>query len=119
VKHEQAKVALSFLAHKRRDHAQGWQKGQPRGTKLPECERCKRAAATVLALRAEVKDVNSVNALLTHEMREYRAKPEEVAQDVEWMTSKMRELQEGLETRLSESNKAISASEKDIVQQAA
>lgn len=115
VKHEQVKVALSFLAHKRRDHAQGWQKGQPRGTKMPDCDRCRRAAATLLAIRSEVKGMNSVNALLEHEMREYRAKPEEVASDVEWMTTRMRELQEGVETRLSESNKTISVPEKDIV----
>lgn len=119
VKHEQVKVTLSFLAHKRRDHVQGWQKGQARGTKMIPCERCQRAAATLLAIRAEGKGVNSVNALLTHEMREYRAKPEEVAADVTWMASRMRELQERVETRLSESNKAISAPEKEIVQQAA
>ena len=119
IKHSQAKVALSFIAHRRRDHVQGWQKGQPRGTKMPECLRCARAAKSLLDIRAEVKGMNSVNALLDHEMREYRAKPEEVANDVAIMVAKLRELQEGVETRLSESNKAISVPEQDIVHDAA
>lgn len=119
IKHEQVKVTLSFLAHKRRDHAPGWAKGHPRGTRMPECLRCLRSEAALKSIRAEPKKVNSVNALLQHEMREYRAKPEEVAEDVRVMTSTMRELLEGVETRVSESNKPISAFEKEIVQQEA
>jgi hypothetical protein len=122
VKHEQLKIALAFLAHRRRDHVNdGWMKGQPRGTRKPVCERCAKYEQQLKAVRAESKRVNSVNALLEHQMREYRAKPEEVSNDVAAMSAKVTELLEGLETRLSQAtdNKAISAREQDIVQKVA
>lgn len=93
IKHEQVKVALSFLAHRRRDH-------QTRRAGSADCERCARATQTLLDIRADAKRVNSVKALLEHEMREYRAKPEDVADDVVAMTRKVEELLEGVETKL-------------------
>lgn len=122
VKHEQVKVGLAFLAHRRRDHVNdGWKKGVPRGTKKPECLRCKQYELHLKDIRAENKKVNSVNALLSHEMREYRAKPEEVENDIAFINAKITHLLEGLETRLSQTtdNKTISAFEQDIVQEAA
>lgn len=113
IKQEQAKVALSFLAHRRRDHGRKGSKG------LYPCLRCERFAALVKEIRARDKGLKTVNALLDHEMREYRAKPEEVADDVRIMSARMRELQEGVETRLSESNKTMSDPEQEIVQLAA
>lgn len=114
VKHSQAKVALSFLAHRRRDH-------QTRRTGEGNCMRCHRYMQSLKDIRAEDNKVNSVNALLEHEMREYRAKPEDVADDVAVMTAQVKELLEGLETRLraAQPNKTISALEQDIVQHAA
>jgi len=115
VKYEQAKVLRSFLAHRRRDHSLATRFQRPGG----RCERCEKLRLSLLAIRARTKGMNSVNALLEHEMREYRAKPEEVAEDVSVITAKMRELQDGVETRVSESNKPISVPEQEIVQHAA
>lgn len=97
IKYEQLKVGISFLNHRRRDHQH---------TKTNDCIRCEYLRRTIKDLK-ENNGVNSVNP-----MREYRAKPEEVAADSEFL----RELLEGVETRLSESNKAKSAPEQDIVQ---
>lgn len=97
IKLDQIKVGLSFLAHRRRDHSRT---KAPRG----ECARCDWFESTI----KELKQVNSVNL---PEMREYRAKPEEVGKD----QKSVRELLERVETRLSESNKTNSACEKDIV----
>lgn len=110
VKHDQAQVALSFISHRRRDH-------QLRRAGDGNCLRCHSYMLKLKAIRAEDKRVNSVNALLEHGLREYRAKPEEVTQDVAEMSAKVISLLEGLETRLSRvnGNKAISALEKDIV----
>lgn len=115
VKHQQAKVALSFLAHRRQEHFHLGARGNK------DCGRCERLCAALLALRAADKKVNSVNALLEHELREYRAKPEDVADDVAVISAKVTELLEGLETRLrsAQTNKTISAFEQDIVQEAA
>lgn len=111
VKHEQVQIALSFLSHRRRDHQEHRLCGV-------DCLRCAKYTASLLRIRAEIKQVNSVNALLQHELREYRAKPEDVEQDVAAMSAKVTTILEGLETRLSRStgNKTISACEQDIVQ---
>ena len=111
VKHEQALIYLSFISHRRAEH---YKQHGMRGTS--RCQRCEHLAKSLKAVRSRAKGVNSVNALLDHEMREYRAEPEEVAMDVAIMAAKMREILEGVETRLSESNKTMSAPEKDIVQ---
>lgn len=119
VKHEQVKLALAFLAHRKRDHVNdGWMKGLPRGTKKQVCERCLRYKERMLAIRAEDKGVNSVKALVEHEMRQYRAKPEEVTNDVAVMSAKVQELLEGVETRDREEPpvEPISAPEQEIVQ---
>ena len=111
IKQQQAKVALSYIVHRRRDH----QKKAANGAY--KCERCLNAVETTARLkRRESKGVNSVNAMLSHELREYRAKPEEVEQDVEYILA----LLEGVETKLMSSTdyKAVSAPEQDIVQTA-
>jgi hypothetical protein len=120
IKHEQIKVGLSFIAHRRRDHA---------NHKGFDCQgRCKRYADIMAALKHDPKGVNSVNALLDHGMREYRAKLEEVEQDLHILLAKyqemlnderfdIRNLREGVETSGEDttSNKPISAPEKEIV----
>lgn len=106
IKHRQAKVVLSFLSHVRRDRDE-FDDHVCNG-------RCERLANSLKELRIENKGVNSVNALLTHELRKYRAKREDVEADIESMLN----LLEGVETRLrlSTANKTMSAPEKDIVQ---
>lgn len=69
-------------------------------------------------MRADNKRVNSVNAFLQHELREYRAKREDVEDDVKIINAKMAELLEGVETRdrTATSVEPISALEQEIVQ---
>lgn len=100
VKRSQVKLGLAFLAHRRRERVKS------RVHKNP-CSRCE-------SLTAKIKNLKQVKSVNLHDLREYRAKPEEVEADKRLI----RELLEGVETRLSESNKAVSACEKDIVQAA-
>lgn len=110
VKWEQVKIARSFLAHAARFQAA---KAQGRGPSRKEYEKRANALKDKMhALKRETKGVNSVNLLLRHELRKYRAKPEDVLSDVEFGRTAL----EGVETRLTERNKARSAPEKDIVQ---
>ena len=112
IKHEQAKVMQSFIVHRRRDHQQKAANGHG-----ADCERCQKAARTISDLKAKaIKGKNSVNALLSHELREYRAERAAVEQDVTDMLT----LLEGVETRLMSSTdyKAASLPEQDIVQAA-
>lgn len=109
IKHEQAKVTLSYVVHRRRDH-------QTKANSF-RCARCEHFVDTVHALKAkEIKGVNSVNALLTHGLREYRAKRE----DVEQVVTDLLSLLEGVETRdrLLQAVEPMSAPEQDIVQAA-
>jgi len=117
VKREQINVALAFLAHRRRDHLAGKHLDSIGRRNGFNCNgRCDALLQKLYALKkSDPKGVNSVNL---YELREYRAKPEEVALDVEIISTKLRELLEGVETRVSESNKPISAPEKEIVQAA-
>lgn len=90
IKREQVKVGLAFLAHRRRERAKTYHHPKP-------CRRCE-------SLTKKIKDLKRVNSVKLHDMRQYRAKPEEV-----------NELLERVETRLRETDEAISAREKDIV----
>lgn len=58
-----------------------------------------------------------MDALLSHELREYRAKREDVEADVTVMRRKLEELLEGVETRdrATQPVEPISAPEQDIV----
>jgi len=106
VKWEQVKLALAFLAHKRRTF--GSKKHHP-------CEYCAQTAARLIELKSpDLNAVKTVELLRRHGLRQYRAKPEEVEQDCE---SILKNFQERVETKLrtSTSNKAISAAEQDIV----
>ena len=108
IKREQAKVTLSHIVHRRRDH----QKKAANGKFA--CGRCQKAVETTARLKArESKGVKSVNALLDYELREYRAKREEVEQDVNDMLT----LLEGVETRdrLPQAVEPTSAPEQEIV----
>ena len=111
VKKEQAKLASSFLAHRAREHTHKRSGGN-------YCERCEYLMQQIQKVRADNKRVNSVNAFLTYELREYRAKQEDVEQDVAIINAKMQELLEGVETRHRDSRpvEAMSAREQEIVQ---
>lgn len=102
IKHEQIKVGIAFLNHRRRDH-----RGQQR-SRSAECGRCCRYSEKLKALK-HCQGMNSVNP-----MREYRAKPEDVEADAHYVRS----LLEGVETSAEPStgNKANSVPEKEIVQ---
>lgn len=112
-KSDQVKLALSFLAHKRRSTLR--RKLQNRGKGCPysqaDIDRMHVLWEKIRDAKTNVPNaVNSVNALLDHGMREYRSKQEDVADDV-------RVLLEGVQTRLSPTdNKTMSAAEKDIVE---
>jgi hypothetical protein len=93
VKHDQAKVWLSFAAHRRRDH-------YGHGKAPANCHgRCQRFADKIKALRSEAKGVKTVNALVDHDLREYRAKREEAEQDRNWILAQLRTLLDRVETR--------------------
>lgn len=112
VKREQAQVMLSFMVHRRRDHQHKAANGQGLA-----CERCKRYMTIISDIKhRDPKGVNSVNALLKHGMREYRAKRADVEQDVTNILS----LLEGVETRdrLPQAVEPTSAPEQEIVQAA-
>src|SRR5262245_2447877 len=74
IKRDQAKTMLAFLAHRRRDHRPIYHGKY--GRKSADCggrcdrfeERCR------LQKQPDRNGVNSVNALLEHGLREYRAK---------------------------------------------
>lgn len=104
IKYEQIKVAIAFLNHRRRDH-----RGQ-QNSRAALCDRCRRYSEKLKALK-HCQGMNSVNP-----MREYRAKPEDVESDAQYVRS----LLEGVETRAEPStgNKANSVPEKEIVQAA-
>ena len=107
LKRAQARITLAFLAHRRRNHSR---------TKGFDCKgRCERFHLKCKAMkRPDPQGVNSVNALLDHGLREYRAKRAEVEEDVRILVSKL----EGVETMLMSPTdyKAMSAPEKEIVQ---
>ena len=112
IKWEQVKVALAFLAHKRR--TKNSKKHYP-------CVYCDKVVAVLRDLKTQrLNAVKTVELLRLHGLRQYRAKPEEVEQDCQEILALMNNLQESVETRLSLStgNKAISAAEQDIVQPA-
>lgn len=111
IKKEQAKIAHSFLVHRAREHT-----GKRSGGNY--CEYCQRCLDNILRVRADNKRVNSVNAFLQYELREYRAKREDVEDDVKVINAKMAELLEGVETRdrTATSVEPISALEQEIVQ---
>lgn len=115
IKWEQVKVTLSWLSYYRQEQANrknliGGTAGRPYSKEF--WEKAERTDNILRKLKIpEINGVNSVDILSRHEMRQYRSKPEEVADDIKYL----RELLEGVETRLSESNKAISSPEKDIV----
>jgi len=110
IKWQQVKVGLSFLAHKRKATFSYRNLRNEKGQLLPFPEdfhkRCEKLAETMKALKTI--RVNSVN---THEMREYRAKPEDVVADEQYI----KQLLESVETKDSESIEPISALEPDIV----
>lgn len=114
VKHEQIKLVLSFLQYKRQ--FQRSRKRNNLGNFVLETQdhwnRCEWFIDKVKEKKLENSWVNSVNALSNHGLREYRAKLEEVEEDIIFL----RETLESVETRLSESNKTKSAQEKEIVQ---
>lgn len=117
IKRDQARLLLSFLAHRRRDHQKTYLGKY--GTVTPDCNgRCERFLQAIKAMKIpDPKGVNSVNALLDHELREYRAKREDVEEDVRFLLPIFQSLDEGVETSAEGStpNKAISAPEKEIV----
>lgn len=115
VKHEQVKIALSYLAHYRRNRAK--RSSNKESNFAPNGNRYNRRCDKLVEMCKEAKDrankgVNSVNALLGHELREYRAKRDDVEADVKAILQQL----EGVETRLSESNKTTSAPEQELVQ---
>lgn len=109
IKHEQVKVGLSFIVHRRKEH---------QDKHVSNCPKCQHYDHLLKEIRARDKRVNTVNALLEHEMREYRAKREDVELDVALMTSQLEKLLEGVETRdrTSQSVEPTSALEQEIVQ---
>lgn len=109
VKREQAKVTLSFLVHRRREHA-----GRNGSSGKRNCTRCQRYLELVQRLKRVNKGVNSVEL---GELRQYRAKPEEATADKQFADSLMGDLWERVETSGADfaSNKPISAPEQDIV----
>jgi len=119
VKREQAKVALAYLAHRRREHYTGRQfKGRP-GCVGYDCHgRCDRLIARLSELkRVGYQGVNSANLLDLGDLREYRAKPEDVAEDQRLISAELQRLWEGVETRDRAATpvEPISAPEKEIV----
>lgn len=112
LKHDQVKLGLSFLAHQSRYYSQKRKDGFSRYVSYPD-EYYKRtlSIANKMKQAKQFIGVNSVNLLAKHGLREYRATLDEVERDV----VTIREHLESVETRLSESNKAISVPEKDIV----
>lgn len=111
IKKEQAKLASSFLTHRAREHTHKRSGGY-------YCERCEYLMQQIQKVRADNKRVNSVNAFLDYELREYRAKRAEVEQDVLVIDQQMRKLLEGVETRDSATThvEPMSAREQEIVQ---
>lgn len=117
VKHGQIKLALSFLALRGREMAARARNKIPASTPYSDDYHRRAESLAAKLKQAKIPDanaVNSVNLLLDHEMREYRAKREDVEQDVAYILS----LLEGVETsgESSTDNKPSSAAEKDIVQ---
>lgn len=110
VKRGQAKILLSFLVHRARAHRSKAANGNV------ECSRCAALVDRIAQAKQGIKGVNSVNALLGHQLREYRAKREEVERDVRIISN----LLEGVETRdrTRPSVEPMSAPEQDIVQAA-
>jgi len=78
-----------------------------------DCQRCRTLAAAIGEVRRENKGVKTVNLLLDHGMREYRAK----RADVEHLVHQMVSLLEGVETRdrASMPVEPMSAPEQEIV----
>lgn len=112
LKSDQVKLALAFLNYKSRLQAERRRTGN-----RPNAPYTVREHSRFQWFSDRLKDakrsigVNSVNTW-PDKSREYRSKRDEAESDVK----QIREHLEGVETRLSESNKARSAPEKDIVQ---
>lgn len=110
IKHEQVKIGLSFLVNYRKNQVYKNHKYEKNIDSYRI--RCRKLSDLMKEKKnIKYKGVNSVNTLLTHEMREYRSERDEVELDIRII----REHLEGVQTKLSESNKIISAPEKDIV----
>ena len=114
-KHEQVTLAKSYLAHRAKFHSNYPLRSM--GKIKQDCPRCERLCSLLQAKKHEEPNgVKSVNALLDHELREYRAKREDVEQTVAEMLRLLGPL-EGVETSAEGStpNKATSAPEQEIV----
>jgi len=111
-KHEQIKLALSFLNYSSRYRADRRRKKLPMNAPYPA--HFHRRAQQIADKMKEQKGTLGVNSveLWPSKSRQYRAKQDEAESDVK----KIREHLEGVETRHSESVEATSAPEKDIVQ---
>lgn len=110
-KHEQVKLALSFLNYTSRFRADRRRKNLPMNAPYPAHfhHRAESISQKMKELKGSM-EVNSVE-LWTTKSRQYRAKLSEAESDI----LKIREHLEGVETRHSESIEATSSSEKDIV----
>lgn len=86
-KHDQVSLALSFIVSQRK-------LGAKTIAKEDHLKYAEKVSSKLMLCKRENNAVNSVNALLDHEMREYRAKREDVAHDHAFLL-------EGVETRLS------------------
>lgn len=92
IKHEQSKVALSFLVYTRKMRATpGWNASEK---PMSYWHRLEDLYQKCRALNGATKGVNSVNLLLDHEMRQYRSKRDDVEQDVRTILGRL----EGVET---------------------
>jgi len=110
IKYHQAKELKRFLVWRRKWIA------KHQGGKYPSSywDKCSEFHKRLKKLRqTPLNGVNSVELLNHHDLRQYRAKLE----DVEHLRNDVKNILEGVETRLSElqHNKTISAPEKDIV----
>jgi hypothetical protein len=116
LKQDQVKLALTFLAHQGREHARirRLRLNTNVGYSGAWHKRTQQLADKMKRAKLIPSEVNSVNLLLSHGLREYRSEPEDVEQDVKHILS----LLEGVETsgEASAANKPNSASEKEIVQ---
>jgi hypothetical protein len=94
VKQEQVKVALAFEAFYARNYA-------TRLTNPRYLTNCERYSKLISALKKP--NINRVNSVNLYEMREYRAKREDVDRDSKIINDKFRELREGVETSVAAS----------------
>jgi len=115
LKHDQVKIALSIQAHYGRNMIMKAKTGQPKNSKNSDkyVSRYQNLAEKLAQCntKGNNKRVKTVDTWLEIPTREYRSKRSDVEKDVELMQQRF----EALETRLSESDEATSALEKDIV----